>query len=112
MVDVNRMFLTEMKMRTKSETQKFKDIKFRPRFFSFKHGRQASTVFTCQQNGSGKSEPLTDKIPNLLPTLQLDDEEKTAVYTGYLSGENLEDGKKRANKIPSPIIWSSASQTP
>ena len=37
-----------------------------------------------------KSEPLTDKIPNLLPTLQLDDEEKTAVYTGYLSGEYLD----------------------
>ena len=38
-----------------------------------------------------KSESLTEKIPNLLPSLRLDGEEKATVYTGYLSGTYLDD---------------------
>ena len=38
-----------------------------------------------------KSESLTEKIPNLLPSLRIDGEEKATVYTGYLSGTYLDD---------------------
>ena len=52
-VDVNRMFLTEMKMRTKSETLKVKDIKFRliHILVSSSTDDKHRLFFLCQQNG-------------------------------------------------------------
>ncbi len=91
-VDLNRLFAEQLKVESKSETIKIKDQKFR-----LIHMLVASShddkhrIFFCAHKRAVKSELLAEKIPNLLPSLRPDGEEKSTVYTGYLSGSYLDE---------------------
>jgi hypothetical protein len=91
-VDLNRMFASHVKIKSKSETIKVRDKKFRLIHMLVSSGAEdRHRLFFCAHKRTVKSEPLAEKIPNLLPALRLNGEEKSTVYTGYISGAFLDE---------------------
>ena len=90
-IDLKRFYGEVMRVRSESRRFTIKGRDFRVNHVLINSGHDGQhRIFFCAHHRAVRSEPLTNKVPDLISPLKDREDGRSIVYSGYLSGEYLD----------------------